>query len=74
MSFDCEVTQQTFRQMGLDFAKIFGQQLTKQPAKQAQQSIFDDEEEEQEIDPNVFADESDDPYWYDDDGSIYSQD
>lgn len=73
MSFDCEVTQQTFRQMGLDFAKVFGQQLAKQPVKQAQQAIFD-EDDEDEIDPNEFDDESDDPFWYDDDGSIYSQD
>ncbi len=73
---DCPVTQQAFRQMGLDFARIFGEQV-KQVKLIQHTSSFDFDngiEEEQEIDPNEFADESDDPFWYDDDGSIYSQD
>ena len=54
---ECEITQQAFRQMGLDLARIFGDKV-KQTANE--RSIFEDDEEEQEIDPTEFADESDD--------------
>ena len=77
MAIDCEVTQQTFKQMGLDFNKIFGTAKSIDLCVNTmQKSIFDDDEEEQESDPNEFADESDDfvDDWFDDDGSIYSQD
>lgn len=69
---DCPVTQQAFRQMGLDFARIFGEQVA---IKANEKSIFDDDEEEQEIVLSEFADESDVDYadWYDDNGTIFEQ-
>lgn len=82
----CPTTQQAFEQISLEFTRIFGEQkkieLTSSIFDEQVKMLphtssfdFDNNGEEQEIDPSEFADESDDYYddWYDDNGTIFEQ-